>query len=59
MGEYRRSGKAIRGCSRGTAGTNLIRVVEWGKAGADALKPYRIVGYRGIVEGWRASLLWR
>lgn len=28
-----------------------------GGAGVDALKPYRIVGYRGIVEGWRAEYL--
>ena len=50
-----RSDKTIRGCSRGTAGTNLIRVIEWGKAGADALKPDRIVGFSGIVARWNAE----
>lgn len=48
-----RSGDA----ARGTVGTNLIRAIEWGKAGSDALKLYRIVGYRGIVERWRAEYL--
>ena len=42
-GNTTRSGKAIRGC-RGTAGIDLIRVIEWGQAGSDALKPYKIVG---------------
>ena len=36
----RRSGDA----ARGTAGIDLIRVIEWGQAGSDALKPYKIVG---------------
>ena len=34
----------------GTAGIDLIRVIEWGQAGSDALKPYKIVCYSGIVE---------
>lgn len=47
-----KSGKMIRGCSRGTVGTNLIQVAEWGRVGSDALKPDRIVGFRGIVAKW-------
>ena len=43
-GNTARSCKTIRGCSRGTVGINLIRAIEWGKAGSDALKLYKIVG---------------
>lgn len=58
MGEYHLVWQGDPGMQPGgTVGTDLIRVIEWGQAGSDALKPYRIVGYRGIVEGWRAEYL--
>lgn len=47
----RRSGDT----ARGTAGTNLIQVAEWDKVGSDALKPDRMVGFRGIVAKWGAE----
>ena len=45
-GNTTRSGKVIRGCSQENGGIDLIRVIEWGQAGSDALKSYKIVGYR-------------
>lgn len=50
MGEYRLVWQGDPGdAARGTAGTKLIRAIEWRQAGSDALKPDRIVGFRGIV----------